>query len=326
MNFTINNVCDWLRAEMLSDSTIGLFERTTKPLIEYLSESKEDFTLPACRRYIANSRKHYAPSTIRVHVQNIRRIVQYLYQTGQIDHDWSLELKMPKQEKHHNKPTLTPDEVNKICDCRDNLYSILFRFLAVTGVRISEATNTSVGDIDTGQERYYVRISKTEPRTLPLTKSTLDLLQPILKSRDPHEWLFINSYGNKLSGDTVRKELNLRLKMLDIKKKVTPHTFRHSFATMMLKAGCPLPQIQRLLGHADIKTTQRYIHLEIESLREALMTYHPIEVQNQTPEQVYTIIRTDVEKRIKQCNLNLDFICDQSGDGLIVKIRESSQH
>ena len=89
------------------------------------------------------------------------------------------------------------------------------------------------------------------------------------------EWLFLNTHGNRLSETRIRQILNQYLLKLAMQKKVSPHAFRHSFATHLLSAGADLRWIQELLGHSSLSTTQKYTHLNVQQLLATYNRAHP---------------------------------------------------
>jgi integrase/recombinase XerD len=161
----------------------------------------------------------------------------------------------------------------------------MFEFLYATGARISEVLNVTRGDYfpDEGFVRLYGKGRKE--RIVPVGEEAAHwlrqyqlhgrpLLANALLSQDV---MFLNRFGSKLTRMGAWKLLRKYVDMSGIKKHVSPHTFRHSFATHLLEGGADLRAVQEMLGHADISTTQIYTHLDKAYLREVLQEFHPLE-------------------------------------------------
>ena len=146
----------------------------------------------------------------------------------------------------------------------------LILFLYATGLRISEALNVKLSDIEDGWVR--VEMAKGEKqRLVPIADMALNAINEYLNKRPCNsEFLFVNKNCNKLS----------RISAFNITKKylnVSPHVLRHSFATSLVLGGADLRVVQELLGHASLNTTQIYTHIQKENLKETVLKYHPLE-------------------------------------------------
>ena len=137
---------------------------------------------------------------------------------------------------------------------------------------------------DARPEHEFVRVwgKRSKERLVPLGKYAADALRDYLDGARPHylgkrlsEYIFLNHHGRQLSRMGAWKMLRQCVQLAGIKRRVTPHTFRHSFATHLLEGGADLRAVQEMLGHADISTTQIYVHLDREYLREVYRTFHP---------------------------------------------------
>lgn len=161
----------------------------------------------------------------------------------------------------------------------------MFEFLYATGARISEVLNVTQGDYfpDDGFVRLFGKGRKE--RIVPVGEEAAHWLRryqshgrPLLadafRSMDV---MFLNRLGGKLTRMGAWKLLRKYVDMSGIKKHVSPHTFRHSFATHLLEGGADLRAVQEMLGHADISTTQIYTHLDKAYLREVIQQFHPLE-------------------------------------------------
>ncbi len=146
----------------------------------------------------------------------------------------------------------------------------LILFLYATGLRISEALNIKLSDIEDGWVR--VEMAKGEKqRLVPIADVALNAINEYLSKRPCNsEYLFVNKNCNKLS----------RISAFNITKKylnVSPHVLRHSFATSLVLGNADLRVVQELLGHASLNTTQIYTHIQKENLKETILKYHPLE-------------------------------------------------
>lgn len=190
-----------------------------------------------------------------------------------------LELaKMPTREINF----LTQDEVDKILEApleyeKDDLkrkrdFAIL-QVLYSTGLRVTELISLTKSQINTETNQFSVMWKWSKIRAIFLTDKAKDALVQYLQTRnDDSEYLFVsqssNSRGQQLSRNSIEEIVKKYKNLAGIKKKVTPHTLRHSFATSLLKKGADLRAVQALLGHSSITTTQIYTHVDDKYLQE----------------------------------------------------------
>jgi len=169
-----------------------------------------------------------------------------------------------RPEKSFRLPeVLSEEEISCIFKNVDNLKhkSILYLIYA-GGLRISEALNLQLSDILSDRDLIVVRNGKgRKDRTTLLSQKMLVLLREYYKVYRPKKWLFENPEGGQYSASSVRVILKRATGKAGIKRKITPHTLRHSFATHLLERGTDLRYIQDLLGHGSPKTTEIYTHI-----------------------------------------------------------------
>lgn len=186
--------------------------------------------------------------------------------------------------------TLTVDEMKKILNLpysKDYLGwrdRAILEFLYATGVRISEMINFTTKNFL--PQIGWVRIigKGNKERLVPIGKEGINAIKEYLKrSRtylskpDSEDIMFLNRRGKKLSRMGAWKIIKRYIHQAGIKKKVTPHTIRHSFATHLLEGGADLRAVQEMLGHADISTTQVYTHIDRDFIKQEHRSYHPRE-------------------------------------------------
>jgi integrase/recombinase XerD len=182
---------------------------------------------------------------------------------------------LPYPKDHRRLPTvLSLEEVAQLIDAAGNLMQrALLMTLYGTGMRRTEVSMLKVRDIDS--RRMMIRVERGKGgagRDLPLSPALLETLRAYWRWKRPHIYLFSSSVGQRgqdrpISDKTVWYACKEAAVHARITKHVTPHTLRHSWATHLLEAGTDLRTIQVLLGHADLETTAKYLHLSQRHLQ-----------------------------------------------------------
>ncbi|MCB5233841.1 MAG: tyrosine recombinase [Candidatus Cloacimonetes bacterium] len=159
---------------------------------------------------------------------------------------------------------------------------LIMELLYATGIRISELLGLSLHDIFADQQMILVHGKGSKQRYVPyinslspLLESYINIHRPVLLKHKQSDLLFLNKYGGGLSRMGAWKMLQNACLEAKLDRQISPHTFRHSFATHLLEAGVNLRIVQSLLGHASINTTQIYTHVDMRQLIETHKTYHP---------------------------------------------------
>jgi integrase/recombinase XerD len=181
--------------------------------------------------------------------------------------------RIPYGKRPKKLPTiLAPDEVTRLFDAaptdRDRT---LLRTDYALGLRISELVALRLDDIDAGRGLVVVRQGKgAKDRLVPLSPRLLEELRDYWRCYRPRPWLFAGARpGAHLSVGGVQRLVRRVAQRAGLGKPLSLHTLRHSYATHLLEAGCDLLTIQRLLGHKDLKTTSRYLHVSTQHLGRA---------------------------------------------------------
>lgn len=201
--------------------------------------------------------------------QAINAIKLYIKLTENINVDELICLTRPKKEKKIPK-VLSQNEVKRVFDATENKkHQTIFMIAYSCGLRVSEVTKLKLKDIDS--ERMVVFISQSKgrkDRITTLSNKMLSQLREYYKAYKPKIWLFENqTKDGPISARTLQKVFNTAVKKAEIKKYVTFHSLRHSFATHLLEAGIDIRYIQELLGHTSSKTTEIYTHVSTKSIQ-----------------------------------------------------------
>jgi site-specific recombinase XerD len=173
--------------------------------------------------------------------------------------------RIPRPRKGRYLPTvLSRKEVKALLDALKNpKHRAVAMVMYSAGLRVGEALRLRVQDIDSGRGLIFVRDGKgRKDRMVMLAKVTLEELRSYARLERPHHWLFPGERRDRhLHPRCIQRAVGLAAKAAGIKKKVTPHTLRHSFATHLLEEGTDLRYIQKLLGHKRSTTTEVYTHV-----------------------------------------------------------------
>lgn len=179
------------------------------------------------------------------------------------------DIKAPKKAK--TLPTvLTRDEIRALIKAtKSKRNRLVVEFLYSAGVRVSECVKLSVNDLDLKQRIARIRGGKgNKDRLVILSIEWIKHLKKYLdRKKVQSDFVFSKKNGKKLSVDTVQRVVRKAAKKAGINKHVTPHTLRHSFGTHLLESGENIRNIQELLGHSSLSTTQIYTHVSTESLK-----------------------------------------------------------
>ncbi len=195
--------------------------------------------------------------------------VKFLYHEvlqRDIDFDFNIKMKKPSTIPE----VLSVEEVQRFLSSFKNIkHKSIFTLCYSAGLRLGEILNLTIADIDS--DRMQIRVSKAKgkkDRYTMLAPNVLELLREYVKVYQPKEYLFEGQKGGKYSSASIQNLMRKHRKLANIKKKATPHTLRHSFATHLLDSGTDIRFIQELLGHQHISTTQIYTHVSTRSMKD----------------------------------------------------------
>jgi site-specific recombinase XerD len=178
------------------------------------------------------------------------------------------EEKLPLAKKSLKLPlVLSKEEVNKIIESTNNMkHKFVIMFLYYAGLRLDEAINIKWQDIDFDRETIHLKTAKGDKeRVIFLHKKLRKMLE--IYGTKKEGLVFVSQRNGKYNKRTIQQIIKSASKKAGIKKNVTPHTLRHSFATHLLESGADIRYIQQLLGHKDLKTTQIYTHVANKDIK-----------------------------------------------------------
>ncbi|WP_040558330.1 site-specific tyrosine recombinase/integron integrase [Hallella multisaccharivorax] len=217
----------------------------------------------------------------------VRSFYRFLTLDGYLEVDPTELLESPVLPKH--LPTyLTTEEVDQIEDSIDLTVKegqrnrAIIEMLFSCGLRVSELTNLRLSDLNLDEHFIRVTGKGDKERLVPISDRAIEELRLWFIDRDEmnikpgeEDYVFLNRHGHHLTRVMILIMVKRQAAAAGIKKTISPHTLRHSFATALLKGGADLRVIQVLLGHANIGTTEIYTHLDDESLRQEVLLHHP---------------------------------------------------
>ena len=257
-------------------------------------ESCESVNFSKVREYLHFIQKfNYKKNTIARKIASIRTFYKFLYRERKVVSNPAMNLTSPKRPKSLPK-FLTPDEVEKILNNvkietpSGYRNRAILELLWATGMRVSELSGLNFGDLNLANNEIRVFGKGAKERIILVTDRAKTYLERYIDTArsliprgyrvdDPTENspVFINNTGYRLQTKTIRNVINDIVEKIELPKKVTPHVFRHSFATHLIENGADLRVVQELLGHASISNTQIYTHVSTAHLKEVYNETHP---------------------------------------------------
>ena len=294
----VNGFLEYLKTEKsASHHTIVNYEIDLRQFIKFLGEHcgpRIDFdrqlTLKLLREFLSLQMQKYERATVARRLSLVKSFMKYLHQEGCVEKNLARLIRLPRP--HLKLPyTLRPQEIVQLIEqapiatLRDRRLKAVLELLYSAGLRISEAVGLSYANIDLPRNQIRVFGKGSRERLVPIGLHCRAALGeyikavPVSQKRGSETPLFLNRDGERVSVRTLQRQLQAyAIEVLGPKGAlVTPHTFRHSCATHLLGAGAGLREIQELLGHRTLVTTQKYTHMDTERLKSAYKQAHPRE-------------------------------------------------
>jgi integrase/recombinase XerD len=277
-NFSSNSLDAYIRdinklRDFAKERSILAPELKTKDIRIFLTEKKKENISPATQSRLLSS---------------IKAFFRYLILEDIVDEDPSEMIEAPKRERKL-PDTLTVAEIEAIIAAIDvneeqgQRNQTIIEILYSCGMRVSELIDLKINDIYFDQQYIKIRGKGDKERLVPIGEKAIDATRLYLheyrnKMKVDSEslpYLFLNRRGKKLSRVMIFNIVKKACLEAQLEKNISPHTFRHSFATHLLDRGADLQAIQEMLGHESITTTEIYAHMNTDYLKQIIKDFHP---------------------------------------------------
>ncbi|MBW2096315.1 MAG: site-specific tyrosine recombinase XerD [Deltaproteobacteria bacterium] len=274
----------------LADNTVTSYSRDLMRFVTFLDQEKRtllNLDREILSSYVRRLGKKLSARSVARHVSSLRRFFRFLVREGKLEVNPARLLESPKMPRKL-PGTLSPQEVERLL-CAPKPVSpkgqrdlAMLELLYATGLRVSELVGLRISSINL--ESGYVRTlgKGSKERVVPMGEKARTALaryleegRTTLSRRTNSAYLFLNFRGKPLTRQGFWKILKGYAVQAGIRKNITPHRLRHSFASHLLEAGADLRSVQMMLGHADISTTQIYTHVTRKRLIHLHETCHP---------------------------------------------------
>ncbi len=272
---------DELQLRNLAENTIDTYLKAVGRFTRHYRKSPDQLGPEHVREYLLYLRnvKKDKWTTLQVN----RGALKFLY-VRVLKQKWFDDEIAPPKRRPQWPDVLSVEQITRILDSTGNLkhWTIIATFYA-TALRCNELRHLKVTDIDSRQMVLHVREGKgSVPRNIALSPALLGRLKTYYRWLRPADWLFPSKYclGEPLNEGTIRTLCRNAGRRAGIPLRVHPHLFRHACATHMLDAGADLRTIQELLGHADIRTTARYLHVSWKRLQAASSPFDALQLRS----------------------------------------------
>jgi integrase/recombinase XerD len=291
----ISEYISYLKIEKsLSENSIEAYNRDISMLKNYFETKKmniqpADVTISHLRDFISsiNEIGISARTQARV-ISGIKSFYRYLLLDERIDTDPTALLEAPRIGRKLPK-VLSVKEIDDLINAIDlskpegHRNKAIIETLYSCGLRVSELINLRLSDLFFDQGFIKVTGKGNKERLVPISSKAIREIDIYIKQYRSHcnpdkqseNILFLNRRGKKLTRVMIFTIIKILAEIIGLKKTISPHTFRHSFASHLIDGGADLRAVQEMLGHESIITTEIYTHLDTEYLRDTIIQYHP---------------------------------------------------
>ncbi len=274
----------------LSQNTVIGYRFDIEKFINYLKDSGtalRDVTLPILQQFVADMHDvGISPRSQARIVSGLKSFFKYLVMASYTEENPSIMLETPNIGLHLPE-VLTLEEIDRLENEIDTSTTEGVRNYAIIetlygcGLRVSELVNLEISRVFLKDKYLIVNGKGSKERIVPMSDMVIDLISDYLKVRGevikPGEEnvLYLSRRGTRLTRQMIFTIIKRLATQAGIKKTISPHTLRHSFATHLLEGGANLRAIQQMLGHETIATTEIYLHIDSTRLKEEILLHHP---------------------------------------------------
>lgn len=283
----IEDYINYLKIErQLSINTIDSYKRDLEDFYKFTNKSYKFITKEDAIKYLEYLNKKINARSINRHIVSIKNYFKFLEKNNNIKYNPFEEITGLKTPKKLPK-VLSEEDVNNLLDIELNdafsyRNKAMLELMYSSGLRVSELLNLEVNNIDFNMNLVRVFGKGSKERIVPIDdiataylNEYIEVYRNTLLKNKESDILFLNSRGDKLTRQGFFKILKTIAREKGIKKELSPHTLRHSFATHLLNHGADLRSIQTMLGHENIETTQIYTHVSDNYIKENYDESHP---------------------------------------------------
>lgn len=278
----------------LSENTFESYQRDVKKLVSFLEMNESKSSPSKIKTEEIREFIHWiaemglsAKSQARI-ISSLKSFFNYLVIENVIQENPAHNLENPKIGTYLPE-TLTIIEIDKLISFIDlshpqgNRNKAIIEVLYSCGLRVSELINLKISLLFLKEGFIKVQGKGNKERLIPIGKSAISLIETYFEANRNNQkikegnsdYMFLNRNGSKLSRVMIFTIVKNLVELSGIKKNVSPHTFRHSFATHLIEGGANLRAVQEMLGHESITTTEIYTHLDSDYIKESIISFHP---------------------------------------------------
>ena len=238
--------------------------RKAKDVIKYFKKPMEEVTTEELRKYLLKYLREERKLSERS-VNYYNSVIRFMYEVTMDKLINKKQIPMYRRRRKM-KDVLTKEELSAFFNaCDDYMYKTIFMLIYGSGLRISEAVNLKIEDIDSKKMRIFVRAGKGgKDRYTVLPKVSLDMLRKyykIYKPKHRERYMFLNREGNPIKTERTRVYFRRYRRKAKINEKFVVHSLRHGFATDLIERGASILEVKELMGHSNIRSTMEYIHV-----------------------------------------------------------------